>query len=124
MRTRMILALALLAGSAACELLTGPGDRLDAHDAPPNVVLVNGGDRSIYYFAIEQNAAAVTLWGPCEDPDTCDAVEAGQRREIPYSSIAGYTPDADVVLVYWWHLVPAADGGFRPDTVRVEEVPL
>lgn len=124
MRSKTILAITLLAGSTACDLLTGPGGGVEAYDDPPNVVVVNDGDRPVYYFAIEQGTAALTLWGACDDPDTCDAVAPRERLEIPYASVTGYTAAAEVVLVYWWHLVPKSGGGYQPDEIRVLEVPL
>lgn len=119
-----LLAIPLLLGLAACELITGPASRVEAVNDPPNVVVTNRGERPIYYFAIEQGTLALTLWGPCDDPDTCDAVAPGGRREIPYESITGYSAEAEVILVYWWHLVPRSGGGFEPDSIRFEEVRL
>ena len=124
MRRPRLLAIPLLLALAACELITGPASRVNAVNDPPNVVVINRGERPIYYFAIEQDAAARTFWGACDNPETCDAVAPGGRREIPYESISGYSPEAEVILVYWWHLVARTGGGFEPDSIRFEEVRL
>lgn len=124
MKRTLILAIPLLAGAVACDLVTGPSGRVRAFDEPPNVVVENHGDRTIYYFAIEQSTAARTLWGPCDDPETCDRVPPRGREEIPYETISGYSADAEIILVYWWHLVARAGGGFEADSVRYETVRL
>lgn len=124
--TRILRAIVvvLLPGLSACELLTLPSAEIRAWGEPGAIVISNPGERPIYYFAIEQGTAALTLWGPCSDPARCDGVAPGARVELALESVPGYTREAETVLVYWWHLVPADGGGFRPDEIRVAEVRL
>lgn len=126
MKTVTFLALAFLLALTSCELITGPDSesQVTATAGESAVTIRNAGDRPIYYFAIEQSTAARTLWGPCDDPDACNSVPGGATRMVPFEEVAGYSPEAEVLLVYWWHLVPKPGGGFEPDSLRFEEVRL
>ena len=119
-----LLALPLVMLLSACALLTESRSGLRVTTDPPNLVLTNEGAAPVFYFAVEQERAALILWGPCDDPDTCDRVDAHSEVRLPYDSLIAASPDADVVLVYWWHLVPKDGGKFEPDRIRVVEVPI
>ena len=121
---RPLLAGFLLALPASCTGLTDPGreSELRVTRDPPELLLTNAGSRPVYFTAYEETTAALTLWGPCDDPERCPRVAPGERRALSYGEVSGYRPGADVALVYWWHLEPEAGGGFRADSVRVESV--
>lgn len=118
MKAMSYLAIALILGLPACHL-TGAETQVEVVNDPPDIAITNHGHRTIYYFAIDQNSLAFVLWGPCTDPDTCDRVRPGERVEIPHQS---FSPDAEVIAVHWWHLVPRQGGGFQPDSIRHEKV--
>lgn len=124
MKRMRYLATALILSLAACDLITGLETRVEVVNDPPNIAVTNEGDRTIYYFAIDQNSLALILWAPCTDPDTCDRVRPGERVDIPYETILGFSEDTEVIVVNWWHLVPRQGGGFEPDSLRRVEVRL
>lgn len=120
-----------LLASVAVLLLAGCGTTTFTLDGPlvirngaGEVELDNRTNAPVYTFVIERDAAARSMWGPCSNPATCDAISPGQERRIAYDDIAGYEPGADEAIVYWWHLVPAPGGGFAPDSIRSEVVRL
>ena len=72
----------------------------------------------IYYFTIEQHAAAAALWAPCTVPAQCQTIEANSSELVPFDRIAFWTPQARVALFYWWLLMPAENGALKPDSIR------
>ena len=114
-RTAVIALAACSDPSGPVEIVTTPQQalRIDNRTAAP-----------IYYFAVELNAAALINWAPCRDPGTCDGIQPGHSRQVPFSEIGFYSPSAQDALVYWWHLIPAGGGTFVPDTLRVVQVAL
>ncbi len=123
--TSALFAPLLAAFLSACEPVTGPtpGELFVTSD-PPNLLLTNQGDRPVFYFAITQELAQRANWEPCTDPDTCDRLDRHSTAQISIDSVTGDPTEGDAVLVYWWHLIPASEGGFEPDTVRVSGVEL
>jgi hypothetical protein len=123
---RLIFAFVLvLAGSAACSLVTGANqDRLEVEARDSSIHLRNRGALPVYHAIFEREFAARVLWGPCERPAECPAVAPGAEVRIPYDSIAGYEPGKTEAIVYWWQLLPHPGGGFRVDELRVIVVPL
>jgi hypothetical protein len=123
-RSHLLLSALFALTASACDLLSGPrqAGSLAVSSTGSELVLENTGGRTIYYFTIEQRMAARVLWAPCTDPVRCAGVPPGQRRSLPHDSVAGFAPESEVALVYWWHLEPASGGVFAPDSVRVETV--
>lgn len=117
-RARAVVVLVLAAGCNLATDIFGDGE-LRVSRTGTSFQLRNTSDRAIYYFAIEEELAARTFWGPCDRPESCPRVPPRSRIELPYDSVAGFGPDAELALVYWWHLVPKAGGGHRADSVRV-----
>ena len=113
---------AALIALVACSNPSGPVEI--AATPQQSIRLVNGTSASIYYFAIECDAAALANWAPCTDLATCRGIEPGRAGMIPFSEIALYTPAAEAALVYWWHLTPAGGGAFVPDSIRAVRVTL
>jgi hypothetical protein len=118
-RRSLALAIALsLAG--ACGSATGP-----VRDGPlvvtagtGVVVIHNVGREPLYTFALTREVAPLVDWAACTDPTHCKGIAAGERREIPYSEIYGYTPATREILVYAWNLVQS-ESGFKVGTMRV-----
>jgi hypothetical protein len=113
-----LLLLSALTTVFACagpiEIETG-GIRLEVN--PSGIEVRNSRTATIYVFAADRATAPLILWGACSDPDRCEGIEPGARRVLAPAEIAGYGT-SDEVIVYWWHLVPAEDGGFEPDGIR------
>jgi hypothetical protein len=63
------------------------------------LIIRNGLDEPIYYFAVNQNSLALILWAPFVGPDT--EVKAGKAKSIPVTNIDGYEDDEPVVVHYW-----------------------
>ena len=107
---------------AACSNPSGP---VDIATTPAQAIRIdNGTSAPIYYFAIEAKAAMSANWGPCSNPRTCNGIQEGASREVPFSQIALYSPGAKFALVYWWHLIPGGGGRFVPDSLRAVAVAL
>ena len=125
MRTVVAL-LALLAASCSPVLeveressLAG----LEAHAAPPALVLTNTGAEPIFHLAMELDFAAVALFAPCTDPNSCPRLDPGQQKQIPLSEVAGYEPGREQqVIVYWWRLVPDGDSRWRVERLQSTQV--
>jgi hypothetical protein len=116
---KRFLVSAALGVTSACSNPAGPiGDRLAVQAAPPVLQLTNQSPAAVYSFAIEARAATVSNWAACTDPGRCAGLAPGATTALPYTQIASYTPAAREAIVYWWHLIPATGGGFRPDSIR------
>lgn len=77
----------------------------------------NGRSSRIYTIIFDREIDAVIEWIPCADPEACDGVDSGETRIVSGADIAGWGQSSEVI-VYWWHLIPEASGGFRPDPLR------
>jgi hypothetical protein len=113
------LAIALLAALvSACSDTTGVvRDGVGVTMDGTGLRIHNARDEKIYIFALEANTAAVSLWGPCSNPTTCEAIEPGATEQLPRERIGGWG-NSDTVILWWWHLVPATQGSFKPDSIR------
>jgi hypothetical protein len=87
------------------------------------IVIRNGGSVPVYYFAADRAILPLINWGACSDPATCVGVVPGSTVVVPGSSVAGWGTSNEVV-VYWWRLVPAAEGGYTPDRLRAVTLTL
>lgn len=111
---------------ASCADPTGvvesEGVRFEAHSR--GLTIRNPGSSAIYFFAIDQELAMRVLWRACgltpvADPSQCGpGVRAGGKREVPGAEIPGWG-GSPRVIVFWWKLVPALEGGFQVDSLRV-----
>jgi hypothetical protein len=121
MRVISLCAAALLL--PGCTDSSGPTDgTLQVENVRPLVRMTNRSSAPIYVFVVESRTLAVIDWLPCADPVRCPGIPAGRDSIIPYSAIAGYEPDAEEAVLYWWHLIPGEGSGFKPDSIRF--VPL
>jgi hypothetical protein len=116
---RVYLALGASLIALACE---DPADltagELAVRVTPPVVELTNHTPAPVYFFAIEGGLAIRANWAPCTDPSRCRAVAPAGSLDLAFSQIAGYHTDAETAIVYWWHLIPGGETGFRPDSIR------
>jgi hypothetical protein len=83
------------------------------------LVLENRDTLPAYYAVFERGTAMLVNWRPCATPGQgCRSVPAGGTARLPLDSISGWTAESDSVTLYWYHLVQAAEGGARFDSVR------
>ncbi len=113
----------------ACQDNVGPvegviGGRLAVRAAALDLELTNQSPAPIYYLTLGLGSVGFTLAPLCTDPSRCTAIQAGQTASVPYAQIPGYTADTREAIVYWWHLIPGAQTGLRPDSVRTVIVGL
>jgi len=94
------------------------GGQLVVAVTPPVVRLTNQTPAPVYFFAIERGLAIRALWAPCTDPSRCAAIAPRGSSDVPFSQIAGYETGAQTAIVFWWHLIPGSETGFRPDSIR------
>jgi hypothetical protein len=121
----LAFAMPLLLNAAACSPTDVEQDDIRVESESDGLSIRNERSSRIYYFAIDRHTAAVTLmlWAPCIDPETCDRVDPRRSRMVPSADVFGWG-NSDEVIVYWWHLVPAGGGRYRPDEIRSIIVPL
>ena len=120
-----VLALLLLAcGIFACADGSGPSAELRVDAVPPRLILSNEGSSPVYIMVVERNSLAVVDWVPCVNPLTCPGIRPGRDSIMLYSRITGYEAGEDEAIVYWWHLLPKAGGGFEVDEIRQVPVEL
>jgi hypothetical protein len=87
-----------------------------------NITITNRTVQPVYTIVIGRNAAAVADYMLCVNPQTCDGIAPSDFRTIPYSKLTGIQETE--AIVHWYHLVPNAQGGFKPDSIRTGIVPL
>ena len=114
------VAATLSVGMLACGNATSPaaqsrlavGHDLSAQPESDGLRLRNDGDRPLYFAAFEYEwlTHGLFIWGRCTEVARCRSVAPRSSRLIPYSTIDGWTADAQEVQVYTWHLVPTASG--------------
>jgi hypothetical protein len=94
-------------GSAGVEV------RIDA----AGIEILNQRNRNIHHFAVDRNTAALIQWAACDQPSQCPGLAPGERKRVPSADVYGWGA-SDEVIVYWWHLLPRTEGGFRVDSIR------
>ncbi len=111
--------------TTACGSPTGLIEgRLAVQAVSPVLRLTNQSPAPVYWFAVERGVTARINWAPCTDPARCAGLAPWATTALPYTQVAEYTAAAREATVYWWHLIPATGGGFRPDSIRVVVVAL
>ncbi len=74
-----------------------PGDiQIEATETALKVL--NGGERAIYYFAVERNLAARINWAPVSEKE--NEIKAGQSKQILFEDMG--VKQGDQVLFYYW----------------------
>ena len=81
-------------------------------------VLENQTSRTVYYFAVDRELAALVDWAPCPDPAHCEGVPVGGQRRLSSAEVHGMTPETRAVVFYTWHLIPLVGGGYH---VRMQD---
>lgn len=115
-RAGVTMAGVVLLAVAACAELLAPGDTsLVAHWQAGDLVLENRGTRTVYYFPVEAERAALILWGQCVGSGCPHLrVEGGEVARMSADRISGWTEESSELLVYWWVAHRTAHGGREP----------
>ena len=119
----MISRVAHLAVLAACILACGGptevsgSGRVEAYAEPSALAVRNNRWATIYVFVVDAGEAARINWAACTDPTRCDGILPHELERVPSTRIFGWEKSGPLIL-YWWHLVAAAGGGFRADSIR------
>jgi hypothetical protein len=114
----LTLAAALLLAACGSPSEAGPDKGLTASTRAHSLFLTNTTSEPVYWFAVESSTAARIDFFGCYDPVRCPSISPGHTRRLPYDSIEGYSPGAEKVIIYWWHLVPDAQRGFRMERMN------
>jgi len=125
--SRSLDALILAVAAAACvsPVIASEDGTLRVQANGHHLIMVNRSDAPAFYFLVERETAAVIDWVPCVDlGGDCPTVSAHDGIQVKYTEIAGYTPEAREISVYWWFAVADQHGGLRPDSIRTLIVPL
>lgn len=114
------LCVAMLTSTGACDdfaFSISPG-QVTVVKGGSLVRIANGREAPIFFFVVEREAAAVINWGPCTDPETCPRVDPGEIGVLEVTAIAGFRPNAEEAILYWWHLIPTEGDEFAADEIR------
>ncbi len=121
-RTLSLLAVVAFAG---CSTVTAPAsDILTATPRAQALEIRSTSTEKVYYFVADRGALALIDFTICRDPSKCEAVAPGATKQIAYSGIIGHSPISTELVLYHWHLVPAAGGTYDQDSIRSTIVPI
>lgn len=117
----------MLSGAASCRNIDSVDPSFGVQAVmrgEQTVVVTNRTREPVFTLVLGREVAMLALWATCVDATVCPPIPPGESREYPVdlSPIDGIQVTA--VNVYWWHAVPASGGGLRPDSVRLEVIPL
>ena len=73
-----------------------------------SLTLRNTTEFEVGYMVIEKDMLVVALFPPCGQQ--CPILVQGARVTVPFTDIAGYTPQAREARVLWWTYRRNADG--------------
>jgi hypothetical protein len=82
------------------------------------LTVVNQTARPIYLMAANAETLALLDWLPCTGGAQCPALAQGQKREIPWASVVGYTASAKQYTLFWWNVTVQPDGTARAQNVH------
>ncbi|WP_396223178.1 hypothetical protein [Gemmatimonas sp.] len=86
--------------SGTLEVTANPADRV--------LTLRNTTAADVGYLVVERDMITVALFPPCGQ--RCPILAPGASVTVPYTAIAGYTPQAREARVLWWSYRRNADG--------------
>lgn len=86
--------------------------------------LRNTGAEPIYYHAMGRMISARADGAVCRVPSRCPAVAPGDIGYVSFRDILFDERGEQEISLSWWHLIPAGDGLFRPDSIRGLILPL
>lgn len=123
MLKRVVVALMLMA--LGCSDAVGvESDLLTAEISGARLHLTNRIAEPVYYFAVDNETAAVIDWAPCTDPQQCTSVPAGSTQTLRLADLH-ISENAASLVVFHWRLVPGGDPNVHVfDSVRTLTVTL
>lgn len=80
----------------------------------PSLTLYNTTEHGVGYMVVDKDQAVVALYPPCNSQ--CPTLAQGDRVQVPYSQISGYTDASTEAIVMWWTYRREADGSLRPES--------
>ena len=103
----------------ACSDPTGPrSDILRVDRRPAGLEFRNLTAVPVYWIAVETELLPFSLLALCTDAATCASLSAHEARLVPFDELWCCEGEVRHLTILHYHLVPAAGGGFRPDSVR------
>ena len=91
----LFLAAIVLSGCSAL----GPASGFEVEARPPALVLSNETGQTVYFVAIEADAAALVDLNP--NVEEWPSLASGRTLSIPYESLDGYDEGDTEALVFW-----------------------
>jgi len=79
---------------------------IEGHDT--ELLLTGESGDPVYFQLMAGRVAARLEWTPCVQPERCESLRQS----------AGWVRGEPEVVLFFWRLIPAPGGGFRPDRVR------
>lgn len=115
---RRVLATAVALATLGCAdpVVVARSDGVEARVRQEAVDVTNRRSSPIVVFLMDAATAARANWIACAQPD-CPKIPPDESRTFPANEIGGWG-ESDQLIVFWWHVVPAASGGFEPDSIR------
>ena len=89
---------------------------IEGHDT--ELLLTGESGDPVYFQLMAGRVAARLEWTPCVQPERCESLRQSAGIRVPYRSIPGWVRGEPEVVLFFWRLIPAPGGGFRPDRVR------
>lgn len=122
---RGVSALVLALVAAGCSDPVGAeSDILLAGISDDHLQLANRTDAPVYYFAVDNQTAAVIDWAPCTDPPQCQSVPA-QATKLVLLADLHIDEEASHLIVFHWRLVAGVgQTGYAVDSLRTLTVDL
>jgi hypothetical protein len=111
--------LAFLVVALGCSGTTEPSGAVSARAVPAGIQATNGTTRTIFYTAVEREAAALYDYYPCTDPTACAHISAGATVTVPWSQVVSFDPARHEYLLYWWQAPSASDESVQSGHVLV-----
>jgi hypothetical protein len=122
-RTVAALVMALVVEGCS-DPVAAESDILLAEMSSSHLELRNRTAVPVYYFAVDDQTAAVIDWAPCTDPPQCEAIPAQATRRVLLADLH-IREDASHLIVFHWRLVAGVgQSGYAVDSLRALRVDL
>lgn len=94
---------AAFAAVLGCSGISQPFDgRVEARATTAGIVASNHTNRTLFYFAAEEGALALTNWALCTETPRCPHIAAGATVTVPWSDVTGYGPEKTNYVFSWY----------------------
>lgn len=117
MKQMLVLLVLFVPACSAEELAVSEANGVRVEVTSEELIVTNGRDRDIFYFAVDERTATVIEWAPCVQVPTCPSVRAQSIERVPFAATAT-SNSTEPILFYWWHAI-TRDGVESWDSVRM-----